>query len=95
MGLVLAHVSDLHVSEFGDTFHDRLRVVKRSAHPADVDLVRFEVAWEEGGWRVLHEKGKRRAKIALVDPQGYAHAIPGAKESGGMLDPVERAAARA
>ena len=93
--LVLAHVSDLHVSEFGDTFHDRLRIVKRTTNPAAIDPAKFEVAWEEAGWRVLHEIGKRRAKIMLVDPDGYAHGIPGAKESGGMIDPVERAAAKA
>lgn len=92
---VIAHVSDLHVSEFGDTFHDRLRVVKRTANPAEVDLAKWEIAWEEAGWRVLHERGKKRARIALVDPQGYAHTIPSAKQAAGLLDPVERAAAKA
>jgi 3',5'-cyclic-AMP phosphodiesterase len=95
VGFVVAHVSDLHVSEFGDTFHDRLRVVKRSVNPVEVDSARFEVAWEEAGWRVLAERGKRRGKIQLVDPQGYGHATPSVKESGGTLDPVERAAAKA
>jgi 3',5'-cyclic AMP phosphodiesterase CpdA len=91
----LAHVSDLHVSEFGDTFHDRMRIVKRSANVAPVDPAKLEVVWEEAGWRVLHEKGKRRGKIALVDPSGYAHGIPSVKKGGGTLDPVERAAAKA
>jgi 3',5'-cyclic AMP phosphodiesterase CpdA len=95
MGFVVAHVSDLHVSEFGDTFHDRLRVVKRSANVAAIDPGKFEVVWEEAGWRVIHERGKRRAKIGLVDPESYLHPIPSVKESGGMLDPVERAAAKA
>lgn len=95
MGFVVAHVSDLHVSEFGDTFHDRMRVVKRTAHPAPIDAGKYEVAWEEAGWRVLHEKGKKRAKIALIDPQGYAHPIPSAKQGEGIIDPVERAAAKA
>lgn len=95
MSFVLAHVSDLHVSEFGDTFHDRLRVVKRSANVAVLDTAKYEVVWEEAGWRVVHERGKRRAKIGLVDPEGYAHAIPSVKEGSGMLDPVERAAAKA
>lgn len=95
MAFVVAHVSDLHVSEFGDTFHDRLRVVKRTAHPAPIDPGKYEVAWEEAGWRVLHEKGKKRAKIALVDPQGYAHPIPSAKQGEGIIDPVERAAGKA
>ncbi len=95
MGFVVAHVSDLHVSEFGDTFHDRLRVVKRSANVAAIDASKFEVVWEEASWRVIHERGKRRGKIGLVDPQGYLHPIPSVKESGGILDPVERAAAKA
>jgi len=95
MAFTIAHVSDLHVSEFGDTFHDRLRVVKRSSNVANVDLDKLEVVWEEAGWRVLHQKGKRRGKIALVDPAGYAHAIPSVKQGGGVLDPVERAAAKA
>jgi 3',5'-cyclic-AMP phosphodiesterase len=95
VAFVLAHVSDLHVSEFGDTFHDRLRVVKRSANVVAADATKYEVAWEEAGWRVFHERGKRRAKIALVDPEGYAHAVPSLKEGGGVLDPIERAAAKA
>ncbi len=92
---VLAHISDLHVSTFGDTFHDRARVVKRSARPAEVSAVKYEVCWEEAGWRVLHERGARRAKIALIDPEGYLHPIPGPREAGGAVDPVERAAAKA
>jgi 3',5'-cyclic AMP phosphodiesterase CpdA len=95
VGFVLAHVSDFHVSEFGDTFHDRLRVVKRSVNVAAVDPGKYEVVWEEAGWRVIHECGKRRGKIGLIDPQGYLHPIPSVKESGGMLDPSERAAAKA
>ncbi len=95
MSFTIAHVSDFHVSEFGDTFHDRLRVVKRSANIANVDPAKFEVAWEEAGWRVIREKNKRRAKIGLVDPEGYAHPIPSVKEAGGTIDPVERAAAKA
>ena len=95
MGFVLAHVSDFHVSEFGDTFHDRLRVVKRSANVAAVDATRFDVVWEEAGWRVIHERGKRRGKIGLVDPQNYMHPVPSVKEAGGLLDPIERAASKA
>jgi 3',5'-cyclic-AMP phosphodiesterase len=95
LGFVVAHVSDLHVSEFGDTFHDRLRVVKRSANVVATDPAKFEIAWEEAGWRVFHQRGKRRSKIALVDPDGYAHPVPSTKESGGVIDPVERAATKA
>lgn len=95
MGLVLAHVSDLHVSEFGDTFHDRLRIVKRSAHVVAADPAMYDVAWEEAGWRVVRERGKRGAKLGIIDPEGYLHPLPSIKESNGMLDPVERAAAKA
>ena len=95
MSFTIAHVSDLHVSEFGDTFHDRLRVVKRSANVVATDSPKLEVAWEESGWRVFHEVGKRRSKIALVDPDGYAHPVPSLKGGGGVVDPVERAATKA
>jgi 3',5'-cyclic AMP phosphodiesterase CpdA len=93
---VVAHISDLHVSTFGDTFHDRSTMVKRSANIADTNPLRYEEVWEEAGWRVLHERGARRSKIVLVDPQGYSHALPPASEpSSSALDPVERAAAKA
>jgi Icc protein len=95
VGFVLAHVSDLHVSEFGDTFHDRLRVVKRSANVAAIDPGKYDVVWEEAGWRVVQERGKRRSRLGLIDPQNYVHPVPSVKESGGVLDPVERAAAKA
>ena len=92
---VLAHVSDLHVSTFGDTFHDRARIVKRSVQLADVDSSRYDEKWAEAGWRVLHPRGARAGRLALVDPEGYAHAVPSARASGGIIDPVERAAAKA
>jgi 3',5'-cyclic-AMP phosphodiesterase len=93
---VIAHVSDLHVSTFGDTFHDRARIVKRSAMPADTSPSRFDVVWEEAGWRVLHARGGRPSKISLVDPEGYAHPVPSTRQlAEGDLDPVERAAAKA
>ncbi len=95
MSFVLAHVSDLHVSEFGDTFHDRLRIVKRSVNPASIDASKYDVVWEEAGWRVVHERGKRRTKIGLVDPENFIHPVPSVKETGGVLDPVERAAWKA
>jgi Icc protein len=90
----LAHVSDLHVSAFGDTLHDRARMVKRSARVADTSEARFATCWEEASWRVLRERNKKES-VVLVDPDGYAHPIPSARESGGLLDPVERAAAKA
>jgi 3',5'-cyclic AMP phosphodiesterase CpdA len=95
LAFVLAHVSDFHVSTFGDTFHDRARIVRRSARVADTSPARFEVAWEEAGWKVLHERGAKHSKITLVDPEGYAHPVPSVRQSDGELDPVGRAAAKA
>jgi 3',5'-cyclic AMP phosphodiesterase CpdA len=92
----IAHVSDLHVSTFGDTFHDRARVVKRSANPADVRPSAFDVLWEEAGWRVLRPRGKATGKLSIVDPEGFAHPPPGrADVEPSVQDPVERAAAKA
>ncbi len=90
-----AHVSDLHVSTFGDTMHDRLGRIRRSARIADVSPTRYDIVWAEAGWRVLHLRGARPGRVALVDPDGYAHPVPSSRQSGGMPDPVERAAARA
>ncbi len=92
---VLAHVSDFHASTFGDTFHDRARIVKRSAKIADLSPSLYEVVWEEAGWKVLHRRGAKRSKISLVDPEGYSHPVPPVGQSAGDLDPVERAAAKA
>ena len=69
--------------------------MRRSARPVDTSPARFDVYWEEGGWRVLHERGARRSKIVLVDPFGYAHPVPSVRAAGGTLDPVERAAGKA
>jgi 3',5'-cyclic-AMP phosphodiesterase len=90
----LAHVSDLHVSGFGDTLHDRARLTKRTARIVDTSEARFATCWEEASWRVLRGRHKKK-EIVLVDPDGYAHPIPSVRESGGLLDPVERAAAKA
>ena len=90
----LAHVSDLHVSRFGNTLHDRARIVRRSARIADVSEARFATCWEEASWRVLRDRHKKK-DVLLVDPDGYSHPIPSVRESGGLLDPVERAAAKA
>jgi len=87
---VIAHVSDLHVSTFGDTFHDRLRIVSRSKNLADTDASRWEPVWHEAGWRVLHRKGKKVSDIELIDPEGYSHKVPSRREVASE-DPVERA----
>jgi 3',5'-cyclic AMP phosphodiesterase CpdA len=93
--LTVAHVSDLHVSPFGDTFHDRAHLIKRSARVADGSAEHFDTCWAEGGWRVLRERRKRNAGVLLVDSDGYAHPVPKARDTGGLLDAVERAAAKA
>lgn len=91
---VLAHVSDLHASEFGDTFHDRLRLVRRSAHPVALDPAHQKIRWAESGWKVLDERGALRARTTLIDPEGYRHGIP-MRVTSGTRDPVERAAFKA
>lgn len=91
----VAHVSDFHISAFGDTLHDRARLIKRSARIADTSAARFDTCWEEAGWRVLRERAKKKGVIVLVDPQGYSHPVPSVREGGGVKDAVERAAAKA
>jgi 3',5'-cyclic AMP phosphodiesterase CpdA len=91
----VAHVSDFHISAFGDTLHDRARLIKRSARIADTSAARFETCWEEASWRVLRERARKKAEIVLVDPQGYSHRLPSVGEAGGVKDPIERAAAKA
>jgi 3',5'-cyclic AMP phosphodiesterase CpdA len=85
---VMAHISDLHVATFGDTFHDLRRVVRRSKQPRSVS---GEVLWSEAAWRVV---ATTRGATKLLDPAGYEHAIP---PSGRMHhgDAVARGAARA
>src|SRR5580700_5186713 len=95
MPFTFAHVSDLHVSSFGDTLHDRGQLIKRTARVVDTSAALFETCWEEAGWRVLRARAKKKPEITLVDPDGYGHPIPTARQSGGLLDPVERAAAKA
>ncbi len=91
MPLTIAHLSDLHVSAFGDSFHDSLRLVRRSGEPF-VDK-RYEPVWSYEGWSILRDrKGK---KHRIVDPEGYAHRLP--LKKGEVLrrdrtDPIERGA---
>ncbi|CAN5579031.1 hypothetical protein BH09MYX1_BH09MYX1_40940 [soil metagenome] len=93
MPLRVAHVSDFHASTFGDTFHDRARIVKRSAFVADTSEHRYDVTWAEAGWRVLREKNGK--KLLIVDPDGYGHAAPPRAAHPKLFDPLERAAAKA
>ncbi len=94
MAFVLAHVSDFHVSTFGDTLHDRMRIVCRSAHPVETsEALGWTEAWGEAGWRVL--KKPKKSKLLIVDPDGYSHPQPPRAELETLTDPVERAAAKA
>ena len=95
MPFTFAHVSDLHVSSFGDTLHDRGQLIKRTARVVDTSAALMESCWEEAGWRVLRARANKRPEVTLVDPDGYGHPIPSARQTGGLLDPVERAAAKA
>jgi predicted phosphodiesterase len=83
------------VSTFGDTLHDRTRIVRRSTHPAAVGSapLGWTEVWGEAGWRVL--KKAKGNKLLVVDPDGYSHPPPGRGELGALRDPVERAAAKA
>ena len=72
----LLAVSDLHVSGFGDTLHDRARLIKRSARIADTSETRFATCWEEASWRVLRGRHKKR-EVVLVDPEGAEVTLVG------------------
>lgn len=83
--------------------HDRGRMVRRSGKPFALGAPgakgepRHEELWEEAGWRVLRDTLARKPRIALLDPQGYAHALPREAPAAGapVVGPLERAAARA
>jgi Icc protein len=94
VAFVLAHVSDFHVSTFGDTLHDRTRIVRRSANVADTSALEWSEAWAEAGWRVLRNN-RKKSKLLVVDPDGYAHPAPSRSEFRELSDPVERAAGMA
>jgi 3',5'-cyclic-AMP phosphodiesterase len=85
--LTIGHLSDLHVSPFGDTFHRVREIVKRSLAPA---AARGPLVWEQAGWAVYRD-GKQ---AQLIDPQGFEHKIPSRWRTG-ESDPVLRARTRA
>lgn len=91
---VIAHVSDLHVSPFGDVMHDRGRMVRRGGRPFPLDPVHHRVVAESDGWRVLDDRRSRKPRLFLLDPQGYAHPIPTPKAVA-EPDPIRRALSRA
>ncbi len=91
MPFTIAHVSDFHVSTFGDTLHDRTRIVRRSTNLAEVSPLEWTEVWSEAGWRVV----KRKSKLLVVDPEGYSHPAPAKSDFNELSDPIERAAAKA
>ncbi len=91
MPFVLAHLSDFHVSTFGDTMHDRTRIVRRSANVANTSELEWKEVWAEAHWRVL----KRKNKLLVIDPDGYSHPAPPRGDFPTITDPTERAAAKA
>ncbi len=94
MPFLIAHVSDLHVSPFGDTLHDRARLVHRSARKVRLGSD-FETCWSEADWRVVRRRGRGRRRPVLLDPEGYVHALSRKRKLGAPADPVERGVARA
>ncbi len=90
--LVLAHLSDLHVSTFGDTFHDGFRLVRRSGRPLAVPA-EWTCIHQENGWSIVHPPGKPK-KLRLRDHELYEHAIPRASQLSPEPDLRMRAVAR-
>lgn len=79
--MILAHISDLHVSTFGESFHDRSRYLKRATKPMTVLPDHFEIRWAEKGWRILSEKTHKpreadKETLILLDDADYKHNIP-------------------
>lgn len=75
---VIAHISDLHLSTFGDTYHDRARIVPRGKEPIDATQI-GKPLWSQNGWRVVTAIDKKKERLALLDPAGYEHPIPKVK----------------
>ncbi len=92
MAFVVAHLSDLHLSTFGDTYHDRARIVKRSAQPVNRELI-GKPLWTEHDWFVAMIPDGKKERLGLVDPDGYEHAIP--KSKGVAATPLGSAIDRA
>lgn len=93
--LVIAHLSDPHVSTYGETFHDRAHFVRRGAAPARIPEERFDLCFEQDGWRLLRERAQKpesRRRLRLIDPEGYEHGIPPPRRLPGVPEPAERAA---
>lgn len=64
----LVHLSDCHVSTFGDSFHFRKHRIVRSKKKFEPIEPLVEV-WSECGWRILEEA----KHLVVVDADGYVH----------------------
>lgn len=76
--MILAHVSDFHVSTYGESFHDRRHFPRREEKPFRFDAERMQVLWEGEGWRVVSKpparfREKAGSSLHLVDQDGYEH----------------------
>lgn len=66
----LVHLSDCHVSTFGDSFHFRKHRIVRSKKAFEA-AAGCSTVWQGGGWRV--ERDDKSKKLTVVDAEGYAH----------------------
>lgn len=73
----IAHLSDFHVSTFGETFHDRAHAVQRGNQPVDFSADKYLLVWTESGWHIFSEINKKEKETLWVsDPEGYVHQVP-------------------
>lgn len=80
--MILAHVSDFHVSTYGESFHDRRHFPRREEKLFRFDAERMQLLWEGEGWRVVSKPAARFREKAvpslhLLDPDGYEHTVTG------------------
>ena len=66
----LVHLSDCHVSTFGDSFHFRRHRIVRSKKKFEPVEPLVEV-WSERGWRILEEA----KHLVLVDAENAMDAL--------------------
>ncbi len=65
----LVHLSDCHVSTFGDSFHFRKHRIVRASKRFESETPLPEM-WSEGGWRIVRDA---KNKLVVIDSDGYAH----------------------
>lgn len=88
----LVHLSDCHVSTFGDSFHFRSQRITRGKQHFAIGP-RHEAVWGERGWTLYFDNKKRT--YSIVDPDGYAHTRWGnVREQDAAIAYAERVGAR-